>query len=433
MKIAFILEEFPVLSQTFVLNQVTGLMERGWEVDIYAQKPTKHEKQHPDVEKFHVLDRVHYHPRISENDLERLIGAIRIFFTCFFRDPFLILNSLNFLKFGKPALALRAIFLVVPFIGCRRKYDVICCHFGGNGLKGMLLRDLGVINGKLVTAFHGVDISQNLKAMGEDIYDELFKAGNLFLPACENWQRRLLQLNCVPNKIIVHRMGIDPQRFIFQLRQIRGHEPVQLITVARLTEKKGLEYSIRAVAQVAKQYPNLRYDIIGSGDLKPNLEVLIQELNLEAVINLLGSKTQSEVFEALSQAHLFLHPSVTADNGDQEASPVSIQEAMATGLPIISTYHGGIPELVEDDVSGFLVPERDENALAEKLIYLINHPERWADMGAAGRQKIDQQHNIHRLNDRLVQIYEQLLDTDAPATSIQSPSVKAGNLTPTNP
>ena len=103
-------------------------------------------------------------------------------------------------------------------------------------------------------------------------------------------------------------------------------------------------------------------------------------------------------------------PSITASNGDQEGIPVVLMEAQATGLPIISTYHTGIPEVVIDGKSGFLVHEKDVDALAEKLEYLIKHPEIWPEMGRYGRKHVEEKYDIKKLNQQLVKIYQNLIE-----------------------
>jgi len=411
MKIAFIVQAFPAPSQTFILDQITGLIDRGHEVDIYAEFADSKRKVHADVEEYQLLKHTFYQPQVPQEKNWRFLKGIWLFLVHFLRDPTLVFEAINPFKYGKYAASLRILYAVIPFVGNRREYDIIQCHFGLLGRKGMLLRQTRAIEGKLLTAFHGVDISQNIQLLGEDAYNDLYEAGDLFMPACEHWQRRLIELGCNPAQIVVHRMGIDINTFVFTPRSYPIEGPIRLITVARLTEKKGIEYSLRAVATAIATHPNLSFTIIGDGDLRPALEALIQELKLGSVVNLVGLKDRAEVITILNQSHLFLHPSVTAKNGDQEASPVSIQEAMAMGLPVLSTYHGGIPELVEDGVSGFLVPERNVEALTEKLLHLIQHPEQWADIGQAGCLRVKQQHDINTLNDRLVEIYQDLLSS----------------------
>ena len=112
----------------------------------------------------------------------------------------------------------------------------------------------------------------------------------------------------------------------------------------------------------------------------------------------------------MKDVDILLVPSVTAQDGDQEGTPAVLMEALAQGIPVISTYHSGIPELVQDGISGFLVPERDTNALAEKIIYLLEHQEIWAEMGKAGRKYVEENFDTNKLNDRLIKIYQQLLN-----------------------
>lgn len=113
--------------------------------------------------------------------------------------------------------------------------------------------------------------------------------------------------------------------------------------------------------------------------------------------------------DLLNSASILLAPSVVSKDGDQEGIPVGLMEAMAVGLPVVSTYHSGIPELVEDNVSGLLIPERDVDALVDKMIYLVEHPEIWAEMGRAGRSVVEDRYNSDHLNDQLVKLYKELV------------------------
>jgi colanic acid/amylovoran biosynthesis glycosyltransferase len=137
-------------------------------------------------------------------------------------------------------------------------------------------------------------------------------------------------------------------------------------------------------------------------------------LNIRDRVKLLGWKRQEEVVALLSGADILLAPSVTGADGDQEGIPVVLMEALAQGVPVLSTYHSGIPELVQDGQSGFLVPERDVAALADKLGYLVQHPECWPELGRAGRRYVETYYDINKLNDQLVDLYRRLLTTDGP-------------------
>ena len=128
MKIALIVEIFPSLSQTFVLNQIVGLIEHGHEVDIYAELSNDSLKLHPDVEQYHLLDQAYYQPQVPRGHLQRLLSGLIVFCRYFFKDPVLILRSINIWRYGKAATSLRLLHGVVPFLGDRPHYDIIHCH-----------------------------------------------------------------------------------------------------------------------------------------------------------------------------------------------------------------------------------------------------------------------------------------------------------------
>jgi colanic acid/amylovoran biosynthesis glycosyltransferase len=369
---------------------------------------------HPEVLKYRLLERTYYEVSVPHNHFKRFLKAIWLIIVNFHKSPFVIFRSLNIFKYSRQALSLRLLYKVVPYIG-RKPYDIIHCHFGPNGLLGVSLRELGAIKGKIVTAFHGYDMSIYVKQQGNDVYNNLFDKGDLFLPISERWENRLVELGCGENKILVHHMGIDCGKLSFNMSKSGNGKHVRILTIARLVEKKGVEYGIRAVTELSRKYNNIEYNIVGDGPLRDNYTCLIQESNMSDKINLLGSKVQQQVYNLIATSHIFLCPSVTSTDGDQEGIPVALMETMMAGLPIVSTRHSGIPELVQDGVSGFLVPERDVDALAEKLIYLIEHPEIWSEMGRAGRAFVEANYDINKLNDRLVEIYQELLRNETGA------------------
>jgi len=408
MKVAFVIGKFPSLSETFILNQITGLLERGHEVDIYADQPDN-QSMHEDVTRYKLLDRTHYRPRLLHNPLLRLLKGVVLLATYGWKDPKRAIKALNVWRYGRHASSLRLLFAVIPFLGESVFYDVLHCHFGPFGLRGMFLRDVAALSGKLVITFHGADLTKDIRAFGPELYRRLFKSGDLFLPISEFWEQRLKELGCPSQKIKVHRMGIDCKEFAFSQREI-GTEVTRLVSVCRLVEKKGIEYAIRAVAAVVRTGRAVQYDIIGDGPLRPHLSKLVEQLAMSSFVTIHGSKRKPEVVAMLMSSHMLLAPSVTAANGDQEGIPVALMEAMATGLPVVSTWHSGIPELVSDGESGFLVEERDVGSLEERLIYLLDHPDIRARMGQRGRMFVEAQFEIDKLNDRLVEIFTECLN-----------------------
>lgn len=423
MKIAFVVTQFPSTSETFVLNQITDLIDRGHDVDIYAGIPGDLTKAHQKVQKYQLLDKTYYGVSIPRQRGVYYLKALWLWVDVLRRSPRLLFKFLSLSHYGRHLISPKFIYLLASYLNRTLSYDIIHCHFGTNGVRGALLRELGILQGKLVTTFHGSDVTKTLLAQGTHIYDALFQTVDQCQPISQRWRRVLLSLGCHPNKITVHHMGIDCDRFHFTSRHLRSDGQVRLISVARLTEKKGIEYSIRAVAQLLKTYPNIHYDIIGDGPLQAELEQLIHSLDVEAQVKLLGWKAQRDVIELLHQSDILVAPSVTSKTGDQEGIPVAIMESMAMGLPVVSTWHSGIPELVADGVSGFLVPERDVDALAQRLAYLVNHPHVWAALGRAGRNRVEEHFNNQPLSDRLVELYATLVTEQKIVAPLPRPAV----------
>jgi colanic acid/amylovoran biosynthesis glycosyltransferase len=180
------------------------------------------------------------------------------------------------------------------------------------------------------------------------------------------------------------------------------------VTVARLVEKKGVAIAIQAVAIAARTARTLlHYDIIGDGPLRASLEDLTRTLGVADIVQFHGERDKAFVAETLDRAHIFVLASVTGKDGDQEGTPVSLLEAQASGLPVLSTFHSGIPEIVSDGRSGFLVKERDAAALAERIVWLVQRPESWAAMGHEGRALVERDHDQTRLTEQLEGIYRQ--------------------------
>lgn len=414
MKIAFIVDRFPVLSETFIINQIIGLIERGQEVHIYG-KQTDDNKLHPDVEKYKLIERTRYLPEIPKNYLWRLFNTLYLLGKNFSKAPIVLLGSLNIFRYGKRAASLRLFYSTLPFLNAP-KYDIIHCQFGRQAVckfgpysyEGVVLRDIGAVKGKLITTFRGYDISWYIHKYGENVYKELFKKGDFFFANCEFFRQRAIQLGCDGNRIVVHGSGVDCSRFKYKVRYPDTSGLIRIAATGRLVEKKGIEYAIRAIAEVAKIYPNIDFKIIGDGELKERFVKVIKELNIGDKVHLKGWKNQKEIIDILDETHIFVAPSVTSSNGNQDAPVNTLKEAMAMGLPVIGTLHGGIPELIEDGISGFLVPQRDESAIAEKLIYLIEHPEIWQQMSLSARKKVEADYDINKLNSELVEIYQQI-------------------------
>jgi colanic acid/amylovoran biosynthesis glycosyltransferase len=300
----------------------------------------------------------------------------------------------------------------------KQDIDIIYCHFGHNGRLMALLKKIGIIKkSKIITVFHGFEISQK-KFLKTGYYDLLFQTGDLMLPVSYTWKKRLIDLGCDERKIMVHRMGINLDKFVL-IENTSKNYIIKLLTIARLTEKKGIEYAIKAVYRLIYELKtplHIIYTIIGDGELKDELAALVIKLGLQNIIHFQGMIDQSEVIVYMQKSNIFLLPSITGKNGDMEGIPVVLMEAMACGLPVISTFHSGIPELVQNGKAGFLVPERDAYNLACKLHYLINNTHLWKEIGRNSRKIIETEYNNRKLNNELKEIFENMVHSEGPVS-----------------
>ena len=258
MKIAFIVDGFPQLSETFILNQITGLIDRGHDITIVASHRTDSSKRHGNVDAYKLMERVRYFD-IPERKLARFVKALILFIANFHRDPLKLLKALNVFVYGKDSLNLRILYWLIPFLG--KQYDIIHCHFGPNGIIGAYLKTLG-IPGAIVTTFYGYDVSQYPRYTGRNAYTFLAAQGDFFIAISSFIAQRAQELGIPKDRIARVPLGILLEFYAFKEKRYSPGDPVRIVSVARLVEKKGIEYSVKAVGMLVKKYPLIIYQSI---------------------------------------------------------------------------------------------------------------------------------------------------------------------------
>ena len=183
---------------------------------------------------------------------------------------------------------------------------------------------------------------------------------------------------------VVH-CGIDTEKFRTAARQ---REPGRIVCVCRLSPKKGLDIAIRACAKLKDNNVKFLYEIAGDGPQRRDIEDLIERLHLSDKVKLLGARPNDQLTELLSRASVFLMPCVKTPDGDMDGIPVAMMEAMACNVPVVSTRISGIPELVEDGITGRLAPENNADALAQILQELLGDTDKIEQYGKAGRERV---------------------------------------------
>jgi colanic acid/amylovoran biosynthesis glycosyltransferase len=406
LKIAVVVEQFPALSETFILRQVTGLVDAGHEVDIFSNRRPDGHLVHEQVREYRLERRVHYvhTARTARSALLRDAGLLAQL-SARRPDALRLLQREGSAPYGGRRSLLRRLRVLLP----RDRYDVVHCHFGNIGLAYRFAAAYWRV--PLVVSFHGFDFSRDPQRYGPRLYDPLFPVADAVTVNSEYARERLEELGCPPSALRILHYGVQRPAVPPRTHRARGtaDDPARLLTVARLVEKKGVEYAIRAVATVGATVPGVRYDIIGDGPLRPELEALARSLGVADRIVFRGPQEQRAVQAALAEADLFILPSVTAASGDQEGTPNVLMEASSYGVPVVSTLHSGIPEVVRDGETGFLVPERDVPALADRIAFLAGDPELRTTMGRAGRRYMEQCFDVQVVTAQLEELYREAI------------------------
>jgi len=265
------------------------------------------------------------------------------------------------------------------------------------------------MNIPLIVHCRGQDVFQLTRnAYNRTLLRILFNKANLFLTTSIHMKKHMIDnLGCPENKIINFYGGVDLNKFKFIERKKK--ENINIIMCGRLVEKKGFPFGIKAFHKSYQHNKNIAMNIIGDGPLKKHLEKLIKKLKLEKVIAITGRISNSDVAEEISKADILMMPYITAKSGDSEGLPNIVKEAMASGLPIISSYHAGVPEIVKNKVNGFLVKEKDIEGLSYKLNLLINSAEKRISFGIEGRKEAEKNFDITKQSEKLEEIYTEIL------------------------
>lgn len=255
-----------------------------------------------------------------------------------------------------------------------------------------------------VVSFHGADVMVDLeKPAYRAATLRMLELVRVVLVRSESLRDALVALGCPAEKIRIQRTGIPLEEFGFRRRVWPADGAWRLVQAGRLIEKKGVRTTLHAFATFVRKYPKARLTIAGEGPLLEQLQELARELNIAERVVFAGFASQPQLRELFYDSHMFLHPSETSADGNQEGVPNSMLEAMASGLPVFATTHGGIPEAIEHGVSGVLVPERDADALAQRLTEMAAQPEVLSSLArrgaAAVAEKFEQQAQARKLED----------------------------------
>lgn len=292
----------------------------------------------------------------------------------------------------------------------KHKIQIIHAHFAPQGFFASNWFEKARL--PIITNFYGFDVSElpNDPLWAKRLKN-LFAKGELFLVEGNFMRSKLIEIGCPEHKVQIQRIAIPLDKLAFRARGPKNpNERTIFLFCGRFVEKKGLRYALEAFSKVLKINQNFEFRIIGDGPLKQDITILIDQLGLSKNVTLLGFLNYQQYIEQMAKADIFIHPSITSDTGDSEGgAPTSILEAQAMGLPVISTTHADIPNVVKPQMSALLSKERDSEELAGNILFLLRNQQLWGDFGRTGRKFVEDFHDVKKEVRSLEEKYYELI------------------------
>jgi colanic acid/amylovoran biosynthesis glycosyltransferase len=396
--VAYMMSRFPKLTETFILDELVAVERQGLRVELFPLLRERGGPVHPEAEAW--VRRAHYLPFLS-------LAILRSNVSYLVRHPRRYLGTLAAMLRGTAGSAnflLGGIGIfpkVVHASGLMSALGVrhVHCHFATHpALAGFLIRRLAGISYSFTA--HGSDLHVDRTMLCRKT------AEAAFVVTISKSNAAVFEAQCGGpiDKLAVIHCGIDGS--VFRPTERPATNRLNVICVGTLHEVKGQRYLIEAAAELVRRGVDVGLRFVGDGPDRPALESRSVELGLAERVDFLGLRKRAEVVELLANADLLVAPSVPTAGGKREGLPVVLIEAMAAGVPVVASHLSGIPELVENDVTGLTVPPGDASALADAIERLAADPILRDRLAYAGRARVEAEFDLDRNARRLIGLFE---------------------------
>ena len=402
-KVAYIMSRFPKLTETFVLYEMRAVEELGAQVEVYPLLRERTTVMHPEAVAF--MERAHFQPFISGPILRAHLYFLRQKPGAYLSTLWALLRA-NFgsLRYFTGALGIfpKAVYFAYRMADAGITH--IHAHFASHpAAAGFVIHRLSGIPFSFTA--HGSDLHCDRHMLREKV------AEAAFVVAISNFNKEIIVQECgerFRGKVVVIHCGVDTQ--VFQPRatdwwQNRPTRPFTLLCIGTLHEVKGQTYLIEACRMLQERGIEIVCNLVGDGPDEEMLAAQIAQAGLDKRVHLLGRRKRDQIAELLARGHVAVTPSVPTKSGKREGIPVALMEAMGSGVPVVASRLSGIPELVEHERSGLLVPPRNAEALADALERLYMNPALCERLGQAGREKVLQEFDLYSNAGALAQFF----------------------------
>jgi colanic acid/amylovoran biosynthesis glycosyltransferase len=402
-KVAYIMSRFPKLTETFILYEMLAMQQQSIQVEVYPLLRERDEVMHPEARQF--VSVAHFQPFMS-------LPILRANLYFLWKKPLAYLKTLwdvlranwgsyNFFT-GVIGIFPKSVLFAYQMRADQVRH--VHAHFASHPAAAAFIIHRLVGIPYSFTA-HGSDLHRDRHMLREKVAEAAFVA------AISEYNRELIVSECRGNhreKVKVVHCGVDTEVFRARSHETpfeKGENPFMILCVGTLHEVKGQPYLIEACRFLQERGHNFECHFVGDGPDRKALNELVEQAGLSGKVHFHGSLTREQIARLLMDADVLTAPSVPTRDGRREGIPVVLMEAMGSGVPVIASDLSGIPELVNDQLTGLLVRPRDARSIADALERFIQNPGVRRSLGKAGRAKVVAEFDLNKNAAKLAQYF----------------------------